>query len=1245
MAESDRPGDPAESEEGEELSQADSEVADGTSGAEGDGSAFPIVCLGASAGGLDALRAFFANVPDETGAAFVVVVHLSPDYESLLPDLLDRVTQMTVAAVKHRTQVEPNHVYIIPPGKTMRIAGGQLLLETQDRGEGHRLHLPIDDFLRSLAVENPDNTIAVILSGTGSDGSRGIGAIKEAGGVVFAQAPESTTFDGMPLSAIQTGLVDSTAEPEVIAEQVAGLLSGAAPLVGSPAVLPEADSAELTRMFDLIGTRRGLDLRYLRRPMVLRRVARRIALLRLPDLDDYLGRLEGDPAEVDALTEDLLIGVTSFFRDPHCFDDLLAKHIPQLVGKLGPEDPFRAWVAGCSSGQEAYSLGITILEAMRASGIERPLSIYATDVNSTSLTRASKGYYTASEIADVPSHLLDRYFKASSDGFEVLPALRERMIFSPHNALTDPPFPRIHLVSCRNLMIYLDAQAQEVLLRNLFSALVPDVGMLFLGSAESPGPIAPALQLLNSRGRIYRRSGSLPKHAQSYVMDRPPDLSAADRMLTASRSPWIGSNSSRTAMLRDVIQAWLLGRDESGAVVDSQNHVVEVLADPNGLFRLPQGIPSTELSRVLDPTIVAAISTGQYRMQGGEPHANVVAAARKDESNGWIIHLEKIGESAAEGRSNTLLTIRPDDSDESQDKAWAAELVAPETANVVASLELQLQQTRESLQATIEELRSSSEEQQATNEELIASNEELQSTNEELRSVNEELATVNAEYQLKHAELLDTSAELDALLESLRVATLCLDRELKVAKFTRTITAIFPLRSHDIGRPIEDFSTEVTSTVIASAREVLETARETESEVRAASGRWMLMRTAPHRSLSNEDGIIVTFIDINRLKNAEQGARLMGAQLADANKKLTEQAEELEDLFSVMAHDLKRPVVSLDGLLELSEQGIESGDLERARRFLRQGRQASAKIGRTLQDIARFTAPGEDDARSERVDLRTFVRETLEPFEERAEQEGVALQLDVDEGTYTFQRAVAVGVLLNLVENAFVHGCTSESPRVEVSCRLDGDRLRIVVADNGQGIAPEHHQRVFEPFRRLKPDESEGSGIGLVAVKRFVQRAAGRVSLESQLGRGARFIAEFPARRFEDGSEDGSPEWRLLVVEDDSLDAKKMRLALDGSATITWVKSIEAAKLAAMQYDFHLVLLDLSLPDGHGLSLIEEVARERPELKFLIVSGQMEGMDRDIVATANVAGILPKDSMNDEDLRMAVEAVLQGEDR
>jgi two-component system CheB/CheR fusion protein len=827
-----------------------------------------VVAIGASAGGLDALERFFDELAADSGAVFVVIQHLSPDHKSMMDNLLARHTSMPVLMAENGLEMQPNHVYLIPPGKNMTVEGTQLRLIPKNP---HVLSLPIDLFFTSLAKEFGNRCVGAILSGTGSDGTRGAVAINDAGGFLLAQDPETAKFDGMPRSVIATGLVDEVMPPEMLASRIVGHVKNVLD-VSTKIKHSAADESEINPMegiLHLLYQIGGINFREYKPATVQRRIERRMQIRHVRDLTNYLQLLESDRGEVLTLKRDTLIPVTSFFRDPETFEQLEKFVIPLIIEEHREQVPIRVWVAGCSTGEEAYTIAILFAEAFDRLKRWPQLKIFATDVEQTHIDIASSGVYSEAIVNELSAERLERFFKHSGNQFVVRNEIRQNIVFARHNILEDPPFTRMNLVSCRNVLIYFDNNAQEKALLRFQYALVHN-GHLLLGSSESLGARHRDFSVTNSKHKIYRvlRPVSLPldlKGTHTKVSLRKTSLPPTRERRWNTEAGIIESGQS--LLMKNYAPPALL--------VNEERQMVHVYGDARRFMEIPEGNASLEVSKLL---------VGKLAPVG-------VALLHKASKENVQLRSEVIVSDPGKGLTeNVRMMVRPVQTEPGHERYFLLSFdseplsetyrsstdtidVAAVTNERIQNLERELTIMRDSLQATIEELETANEELQATNEELMASNEELQSTNEELQSVNEELYTVNSENQEKIEILNRLNSDLDNMTRAALIPTVFVDANLKLTRFTPEAGNIFRVREGDIGRPIGDFTHGMDyPEFIADLHRTLETAQVIEREVKAlSSNNWYLVRILPYIDKPrNISGAVMTFFDITMLKDAQR---------------------------------------------------------------------------------------------------------------------------------------------------------------------------------------------------------------------------------------------------------------------------------------------------------------------------------------------------------------------------------------
>lgn len=808
-----------------------------------------LVGIGASAGGLEAIEIFFRNIPAKTGAAFFVVQHLSPDFESLMDQLLARHTPLPIQIAEEGLVAEADRIYLIPPRTYMRIRDGQLRLSRQEKDR--TVPLPIDIFFRSLAEDAGERTVGVILSGTGSDGTRGVQEIKAAGGVVMVQDIATAKFDGMPIAAIATGVADVVASPNKMGETLVAYLKSPATsyIDGSSSVSLEP----LREIVEIIRAETGIDFSHYKAGTLQRRLNRRLGIVQIEDVAGYRHLIRESSEERNRLVQDLLIGVTEFFRDPFAFARL-EEEIPHLV-QLAGDDPLRVWVAGCSTGEEAYSIAMQLEEYRRRVDSQFEYKIFATDVNQVAIARASEGNFSAGIAETMSNQRLEDFFDATTGGYRIRRAIRDRVVFAQHNLIKDPPFTRIHLISCRNMLIYIQPEGQSRVLHNFHFALVPK-GVLFLGPSEGPMDLKEEFLELDSKHKILKKRRDVRLSAGGEGGPNPSSINLRLRNAIAPVRTYLDFDRIAGSFLSEFVPTCL--------VLEEDGTIVHTFGDARHLLTLPVGRATLNAIDMMSQEARTCVTTSmsKSRTSGGEAVRYENVCIRQDDLQTRADLTVKYLAPSRDGDPALFLLMVGD----------PVKVPAPatlqlnsdaESASRLDLMDQELQHTRDNLQSAIEELQTTNEELQSTNEELLASNEELQSTNEELHSVNEELYTVNTEHQKKIEELTEMTSDMENLLRSIEIATVFLDRGLRIRKFTAKAGEVVRLRDSDIGRPIGHLACtlkdvdldEIANTVVKSAEPIEVTAKDGE-------GLPHLVRVLPYIQDGLTQGAVITIIDL-----------------------------------------------------------------------------------------------------------------------------------------------------------------------------------------------------------------------------------------------------------------------------------------------------------------------------------------------------------------------------------------------
>ena len=865
---------------------------------------FPIVGLGASAGGLEALEQFFGNMPRDTGMAFVVIQHLDPNHVGIMPELLQRITPMKVLQATDRLKVKPNYVYVIPPNKSLSLLNGALHLFEPVESRG--LRLPVDFFFRSLADDQQHRSIGIILSGMGSDGSLGLKAIKEKNGIVLVQEPASAKFDGMPRSAIQAVIADIIAP----AMELPGKLISFLKYIHVAKPDSEIDvkiTSNLDKIIILIRDQTGHDFSLYKKNTLFRRIERRMGVHQIDKIHTYVRFLQDNPKEIDILFKELLIGVTNFFRDAAVWENLKENVLPELMDELPYGYVLRAWVPGCSTGEEAYTLAIVFKDVQEKIQNHKniTLQIFATDLDHDAIEIARRGVYSSNISADISPERLNQYFTLDAKGYIVNTSIREMVVFAPQNVIKDPPFTKLDILTCRNLLIYMQPELQKKVIGLFHYSLNPG-GFMLLGTSETLGNENEGFSEIDTKLKIFKRSTIA---AEKVLVDFPSSFSRQKRTTIEARTPPKAVENIQTMADQFLLQRYtpasvlvngdgdilyMTGRIDKYIVpvAGKANYNIHVMAR-EGLRQLLPGALRKAMQS-LDPVHLANVKVGA----NGETRYIDVAVQRIEKSDSLM---------------GMIILVFTDVPAKDEQGSLNPKKVKRSSSGRIKEIEIELQRSREDMQSTREEMQTAQEELKSTNEELQSTNEELQSTNEELttskeemQSLNEELQTVNIELQRKVYDFIRANDDMKNLLNSTEIATLFLDRELNIRRFTDQATNVIKLRNTDIGRPFTDLVSDLQYPEIGNhASQVIKTLISTETTISTTDGRWFTVRIMPYRTIDDHiDGLVITFIDITKAKKLETELAIVNntekvkrvAELIIANKEIIFQNKEKEGL-------------------------------------------------------------------------------------------------------------------------------------------------------------------------------------------------------------------------------------------------------------------------------------------------------------------------------------------------------------
>jgi len=1159
-------------------------------------------------------------MPVDTGMSFVVIQHLSPDFKSLMDELMERFTCMPAIPVHETQVVRPNAIYLLPPAKDIIIEGERLI--SRERAKDGSLSLPINTFFRSLAAAWGDKSAAIILSGTGSDGSKGLIDIHDAGGLVLVESPDSARFDGMPQSAINTRCVDAVLMPEDMPEALIEFAAdpnalralvraseNEVPLSGMPAIL------------DLLHKAYNIDFASYKPTTITRRIARRLSLdLSGTRVEDYARRLAGDANELNLLYKDLLIGVTRFFRDPDAFGLLREQIIPAILSHTPAGQEVRVWVCGCSTGEEAYSLAILFLEAFAREGRAPLIKVLATDLHEQSVQSASEGVYHEEALAEVPEQLRLNYFEALGDSrWKVLPNLRQTLVFSVHNLLRDPPFTKIDLVSCRNLLIYLLPNAQARAIANFHYALRLD-GVLFLGASESLGGLNDEFDTLDRQWKLYR------KHRESRVLAN----------LRAPMDPAIFTSTrgmtTKGVLLNRIYDALLDRFIPSGFLVNDQHEILHVFGDAARFLTPRRGRFSGDLLSLLASHSLSLALTSALRNCGKQNKPvtmqGVIVKSERGLEERIEVRVEPLVDQAAGGPCYIVLLkveLPPQPVAEIPHAHLDFSLGA-EVAEYVRELELELDRARESVQTTVEELETSNEELQATNEELLAANEELQSTNEELHSVNEELYSVNAEHELKIEELNKTTTDLRNLMQSTDTATIFIDGDYRIRLFTPRATEIFNLLPQDIGRDLRHFqSIRPDHDLFEDIGQVLASSVGVERQLHLGEDTSFLRRCMPYQNFQGKQvGVVINYVDTSGITRMHRQLD----ELQHQTEEISRAHQAMSQFLANMSHELRTPLNALVGMAYLLGQTALTADQREQVDTLQVASRSLMAIINDVLDLSKIEAGAME------LDIQPFeparlVGELTRLFHPLAAEKGLTLEVSpwpADLPPLLAGDPIRLKqILANLINNAIKF--TLEGSVILAMEVLEQDPevvwVRFRVQDTGEGIPAETQGRLFQPFIQADASTTRrhgGTGLGLSIVRQLTGLMGGRVGLDSQPGVGSTFWIDLPLRRMqgvlpgtrEEGSAvgqdletgDESPlkgpqptlaGARVLVVDDSpmNLDVCRRLLASDGASVRLCTQGAEAlALLKAEPEAFDLVLMDVQMPEMDGYEATRRIRQE-----------------------------------------------------
>ena len=1094
-----------------------------------------IVGIGASAGGLDAFTRLLGNLPSNTGLAYVLVQHLSPDHESLLPGLLGRASMIPVVAAQDGVRVEANRAYVIPPNASMTLADGHLRLATRDHTRGP--HLPIDIFLCSLADVRGPGAVGVILSGAGSDGARGIEAIKESGGITFAQDADSAAHPNMPLAAVATDCVDFVLPPERIAEQIAQLGRH----LTSHRVAGDGDGAaddeSLRQVLDLVQRQTGVDFTSYRHGTIQRRILRRMLLNRHQTRSEYVAQLRTDPAEVESLFEDLLIGVTSFFRDPAVFDELRDRVLPEMMRRRAVDAPFRVWVAGCSGGEETYSLAIALLEFFGDSERRPPLQVFGTDLSESAVARARAGVYPESIATHVSAERLTRFFVPVAEGYRIAKSVRDLCVFSRQNIVRDPPFSHMDIVSCRNVLIYMEPDLQRRVFPIFHYALEPH-GVVLLGSAESPGASSEYFEPVSKQHKLYRRRAgpARPLEFSAPAIAAQGGKRPAPRRRSSSMIAMPSAADDLSAAIDRVVIARFA---QTCVVVDDDFEIIHFRGDTATFLAHATGTASLDLLRLARSELVPGLRSALIR--AGETSAAVreqhIALATGDVHRHVTIDVLPLEDRHAGGTAFVVLfNLEAEAADVPADaKAGKSGRAVDQTAletlrEELASTKRYLREIVQQHEATVEELRAAGEEIQSSNEELQSTNEELETTKEEIQSTNEELTTLNEELQHRNRDLGEMASDLANVFASTTIPIALIGADRRLRRFTPATSRVMKVIPSDTGRPLSDvklrFSFPELERVVDAA---IDTLAVTERTIEDDDGVWWSLTVRPYQTIDRRvNGAVLVFSDIDASKRSEVKAQAT----SEDRKKQLEVAEEARVAALARANDTlktamaerERGEAERNALLRQLDLGQEEERRRLSRELHDEAGQHLAALTLGLQELSQLSPPGSDiDMRAAKLrelsatlghelhEIAVRLRpKALDDFgleaalssyaEEWAGQHGVTVDVHAAANGQRFPAPVE-SAIYRIVQEALTNVARhSGATHVSVVVERRNGQVHAIVEDNGRGF----------DTRNVAASATPDGGLGLLGIRERVALLGGAMEIESRPGAGTTLFVRLP---------------------------------------------------------------------------------------------------------------------------------------
>lgn len=1194
---------------------------------------FPIVGIGASAGGLEAYQRFFSHLPAETGMGFVLVQHLAPRPPSLLSQIIARSTSMPVTEATDGGVVLPNHVYVIPSNQNLEIRGGKLRLIP--RLETGRPNLSIDHFLKSLSEDRGSDSIGVILSGTGSDGAEGLRVLKAEGGITFAQSPESAKYDGMPVRAIAVDHVDFILSPEEIAAEL-GKISRH-PFLRSPVRRAKSREVELdasgdlySEIFSLIKQSTGVDFSEYKQPTVHRRIGRRMVLHKLTNMPAYAKLLRGDAKERKALHDDILINVTSFFRDPQMFETLKKETFGELLSHRSSQDPLRIWVAGCSTGEEVYSIAICLLEALEKRGLAIPVQIFATDLSENCIEFARTARYPDAIRERVSPERLSRFFTESDGMFRVNKSVRDLCVFAKHDVTRDAPFSRMDLISCRNLLIYLQSSLQKQVISTFSYALKP-AGFLFLGTSDSTGLIKPFFSPVGGKSSIYRgKPGTRRIHTAPFTSPRG---AASNRF----RPPAPATLALDDELDRELDRVLASEHAPSSVTINESGEIVRFRGDTSSFLSNPSGRASLSIYKIAREGLALELRGAVESAR--KKNALVSRKGLQVKSGSGLLAVEVVVQPLkTRAETRWFLVLFKENRGDSHRSGTSAKSIKPSSAQSVRVRELtrELKSTRQYLETLNRDLEMANQELQSANEEVLSSNEELQSTNEEietakeeLQSTNEELATVNDELQSRNTDLDRLSNDLVNLIGSVEIPIIMIGKDGRIRRFTSKFEKMLNLIGSDIGRPLSDIRSNFESLKLdvdlgEMVNLCITTVQSKDTEVQDKNGHWYRLQIKPYRTSDGQpDGAVVALIDIHALKESVTALQIAKND-AEQAKGAAEAGNRAKDVFlATLSHELRTPLTTILTFAQMIRLGkLDEGKARRGIELIEQSALAQAQLINDLLDVSRIIM-GKLTLELQIVDPAEIVRTAIDSVAPLATAKGIEIKFEhPSNGALIAADPVRFKqVCWNLLTNAIKFSSEQGEIHVELETvsTARGESLELRIIDFGKGIPAAFLPRLFDRFSQADGSSTRvhgGMGLGLAIVRNLIEMMKGSVRAESKgPGHGTTFTVRLPVHSilrqkgdelmlpatpstslrhgsFEDAAGMTLKGLRILLVDDDPGARESLGLMLTTfGAEVREMSSAAEAFAALTEFVPDALVSDLAMPVEDGYSLVSRIRR------------------------------------------------------